>query len=39
MMLVMAEHIAVRRTRRLLNMCMREGTTQEEGRTVLLVHV
>ena len=36
-MLVMADHVGVRRTRRLLNTCMRAGNFPEELRTVLIV--
>ena len=38
-MLVMAERVGVRWTRRLLNTCMREGKIPEEWRTGLIVPV
>ena len=38
-MLVMAEYVGVRWTRRLLNTCVREGNIPEERRTRLIVHV
>ena len=38
-MLVMAEHVGVMWTRRLLNTCMREGKIPEEWRTGFIVLV